>query len=83
MHALENRVLDPASQPPPRLLVSKDYQQMLYDWRIVCLEENGVDSVINGGVVSNIKIIRVPCVLYSILYIGQETEYLCGLNACT
>ena len=43
MHALENRVIDPASQPPPSLLVSKDYQQLLCDWRIVCLEENGAD----------------------------------------
>ena len=43
MHALENRVINPASQPPPRLLVSKDYQHVLYHWRIVCLEENGAD----------------------------------------
>ena len=57
MHALENRASDLASQPPPRLLVSKDYQQVLCDWRIVSLEENGADiELFVSGIVSRIVI---------------------------
>ena len=55
MHVLENRVIDPASQPPPSLLVSKDYQQLLCGWRIACLEENGanIELFVRGIMDSN------------------------------
>ena len=74
MHALENRVINPASQPPPRLLVSKDYHwwNCHFSWIVI---NEGVARL--GGMVSNIKIIRVPCVLCSIL--RNRIFNLCGI----
>ena len=72
MHALENQVIDPASQPPPRLSVSKDYQQVLCD----CMEDSLLGRkcmeliVINEGVARGcgIKYQNHPCPLCTLQY---------------
>ena len=65
-----NRIIDRELMPLLRLLVSRDYQYLLWDWRESAWKEkrsryraiHGYFSwlAITGGVVSNINIIHVP-----------------------